>query len=154
MGNFRSDNRGGSKAGFGGERKSFGSSGSRDRRGGGRSFGGRSGGRGGGFGGGRDSGGRSGEMHDVICSKCGKRCQVPFRPTGSKPVYCSDCFRNEGAGSNFNSREQDRPMQSNASSEKLEQINAKLDKILEILENLEITDEEDEDGEEDEEDSE
>jgi CxxC-x17-CxxC domain-containing protein len=32
-------------------------------------------------------------MHDVICSNCGKMTQVPFVPTGSRPVYCQDCFQ-------------------------------------------------------------
>ena len=42
--------------------------------------------------GGRDS---RPKMHDATCNKCGKRCQVPFRPTGERPVYCSDCFEKE-----------------------------------------------------------
>lgn len=33
------------------------------------------------------------EMHDAVCARCGKDTQVPFRPTGTRPVYCSDCFR-------------------------------------------------------------
>jgi len=33
------------------------------------------------------------EMHDVICSNCGKPTQVPFVPTGARPVYCLDCFQ-------------------------------------------------------------
>ncbi len=37
-------------------------------------------------------------MHDAVCGKCGKRCQVPFRPTGERPVYCSDCFDKERDG--------------------------------------------------------
>jgi CxxC-x17-CxxC domain-containing protein len=32
------------------------------------------------------------QKFDAICSNCGKRCQVPFRPDGEKPVYCKDCF--------------------------------------------------------------
>jgi CxxC-x17-CxxC domain-containing protein len=32
-------------------------------------------------------------LHDVICSNCGKLTQVPFVPTGSRPVYCQDCFQ-------------------------------------------------------------
>lgn len=31
-------------------------------------------------------------MHQATCSKCGKECEVPFRPTSGKPVYCNDCF--------------------------------------------------------------
>jgi len=33
------------------------------------------------------------EMHPAKCSECGKDCQVPFKPTEGKPVYCRDCFR-------------------------------------------------------------
>lgn len=53
--------------------------------------GGSSYGAGGGFSGGGDRGPR--EMHDAVCARCGKDTQVPFRPTGARPVYCSDCFR-------------------------------------------------------------
>ncbi len=35
---------------------------------------------------------RSREMFDAVCANCGKTASVPFRPSGSKPVYCSDCF--------------------------------------------------------------
>jgi len=54
--------------------------------------GGRFGGRGG-FGGGRDRGPVT--MHQATCDKCGESCEVPFRPTGDKPVYCSACFGNK-----------------------------------------------------------
>ena len=51
------------------------------------------GGGGGGMGGGRggySSGPR--EMFTATCSGCGREAQVPFRPSGAKPVYCSECF--------------------------------------------------------------
>jgi CxxC-x17-CxxC domain-containing protein len=32
------------------------------------------------------------EMFQTTCSNCGREATVPFRPNGSKPVYCSDCF--------------------------------------------------------------
>jgi len=32
------------------------------------------------------------EMHDTICSECAQACQVPFKPTEGKPVYCRDCY--------------------------------------------------------------
>lgn len=35
---------------------------------------------------------QSREMHPATCALCGKQTQVPFRPSGDKPVYCSDCF--------------------------------------------------------------
>jgi CxxC-x17-CxxC domain-containing protein len=31
-------------------------------------------------------------MFSATCSSCGREAQVPFRPSGTKPVYCSDCF--------------------------------------------------------------
>ena len=43
---------------------------------------------------GRYGGGYGGprEMHDATCSDCGQACQVPFKPTEGRPVYCRDCF--------------------------------------------------------------
>ena len=32
------------------------------------------------------------EMHKATCSKCGKECEVPFKPLEGKPVYCRDCY--------------------------------------------------------------
>ena len=67
-------------------------------------YGGYSGG-GGGYGsrGGYGSSGESGgydtgerrprQMYDAVCANCGRTAQVPFQPTGSRPVYCSDCFQ-------------------------------------------------------------
>jgi CxxC-x17-CxxC domain-containing protein len=49
------------------------------------------GGGGGGYGGGGGGGGRK-EMFSVVCSECGKPAQVPFKPRGDRPVFCSDCF--------------------------------------------------------------
>ena len=33
------------------------------------------------------------EVHPAVCSACGANTMVPFKPSGDKPVYCSDCFR-------------------------------------------------------------
>lgn len=35
---------------------------------------------------------RDKQLFKATCSECGKSCEVPFRPTGEKPVFCSDCF--------------------------------------------------------------
>ncbi len=40
----------------------------------------------------RPSGRGSFEMFNVVCDECGEECQVPFKPSGDKPVYCSRCF--------------------------------------------------------------
>lgn len=39
-------------------------------------------------------------MHQAVCSNCGRSCEVPFRPTGDKPVYCRECFAAKGGASN------------------------------------------------------
>lgn len=50
------------------------------------------------------------EMHQATCATCGKACEVPFRPNGSKPIYCRDCFKNEGSDSQrSDNRSFDRP---------------------------------------------
>ena len=33
------------------------------------------------------------EMHKATCSDCGQECEVPFKPTEGKPVYCRDCYK-------------------------------------------------------------
>jgi len=84
--------------------------------------------RGGGFGGGRRDersnfgGGRGGDreerqMFPAVCDNCGKDCEVPFRPNGSKPIFCNDCFRKMGGNDreensdrfDFKSTSYDRP---------------------------------------------
>jgi len=62
------------------------------------------------------------EMHTVVCDKCGEECQVPFKPSTDKPVYCDACFEKKGG-----SRGQ------KDYSEDLKEINKKLDKILKII---------------------
>jgi len=32
------------------------------------------------------------QMYPVICAQCGVETEVPFQPTGVKPVYCLACF--------------------------------------------------------------
>ncbi|MBI2581636.1 DNA-directed RNA polymerase [Candidatus Woesearchaeota archaeon] len=49
----------------------------------------RNGGSGGGFR--RDSFGPR-EMHKATCSDCQQECDVPFKPTEGKPVYCRACY--------------------------------------------------------------
>ncbi len=131
----------------------------------GRGYRGRSSGRSGGFGGRRErSGGRdrdSGsferrrtEMHTAICDKCRKQCEVPFRPTQGKPVYCSECFRKDGDYGSSAKRDFEpskNTSQSGISSEQFNELNTKLDKILEILSNVQFEDVDEEDDEDEEE---
>ena len=45
-----------------------------------------------GSGGGYSDGYGQREMFTATCDSCGGQARVPFKPTGSKPVYCSECF--------------------------------------------------------------
>ncbi len=49
------------------------------------------GGYGGGSGGGYGSSQRT--LYDAVCSSCGVQTQVPFKPSGHKPVFCRDCYQ-------------------------------------------------------------
>jgi CxxC-x17-CxxC domain-containing protein len=107
------------EGGFGRGSSRFGS------RGTGRDFGGRDSERG--FDRGRGKSRADYEMHKVICDKCGKECEVPFKPTSSKPVYCSDCFKNPDTPRR---ESEGRP---SASKADLDIINEKLNKIMKAL---------------------
>ncbi len=74
------------------------------------------------------------EMFEAVCDNCGKDCKVPFRPTGGRPIYCSNCFEkgNNEPGRNPNAEPQ-RRAQSN-SNQDFASLNNKLDRILKILE--------------------
>jgi len=98
------------------------------------------------------------ELHEVTCDKCGVKCDIPFKPTNNKPVYCRSCFRKEGGAESrgssdrFESRGRDRDKDrfeskpkfeefkphnesstSSPSSDDLDKINRKLDKIMKAL---------------------
>lgn len=40
----------------------------------------------------RDNNFRERSFTKVICSDCSKECEVPFKPSGDRPVYCKECF--------------------------------------------------------------
>ncbi|RJQ27532.1 hypothetical protein C4577_01130 [Candidatus Parcubacteria bacterium] len=82
------------------------------------------------------------QMFKTTCSDCKKECEVPFRPTGNKPVYCNNCFRNMGGsdsrhtdnrGSKPNFDNRDRYPAQPQYKEQFEALNTKLDKILKLL---------------------
>ena len=43
--------------------------------------------------------GRPREMHKAVCSECKKECEVPFKPSGDRPIYCKDCYSQKKTGS-------------------------------------------------------
>jgi CxxC-x17-CxxC domain-containing protein len=94
-------------------------------------------------------GGRS-TMHPATCDKCGRDCEVPFQPTGEKPVYCNECFSATGGrdgqsrsaggyrNSRFGSQDSGRaPMRRESAgkdySQEFTSIHTKLDMIMEAL---------------------
>lgn len=82
----------------------------------------------------RRSGFEEKQMFDAMCDECGKNCQVPFRPTSGKPVYCSECFENRGNQSNRGGNRNQGQSQCECQCKgQVEALNAKLDKILKLL---------------------
>lgn len=39
---------------------------------------------------------RRSQKYQAVCSDCGKTCEVPFKPTGDRPIYCQTCFEKRG----------------------------------------------------------
>lgn len=71
-------------------------------------------------------------MFSAVCSKCGDTCELPFKPSGDRPVFCSTCFSEENSGHD-SARRENAPREDKALEHKLEAIHAKLDLILEML---------------------
>jgi len=124
----------------------------------------RSGGFRGGNGGGRPSfgGNRGGDrgpvtMHKAVCDECHNSCEVPFRPSGDKPIYCNDCFsskrgnddrgpRKDFGGDRAPRRDFDRPAPSFSKptqtsapvsddvKKQLSEMNSKLDRLINAIE--------------------
>lgn len=81
---------------------------------------------------GRD-GGRS-AMYAAQCDECGKECQLPFKPRGDKPVYCSECFESKGGGKNRGGRDGGRKVsRPSVDSDLLVSINDKLQTIIDLM---------------------
>jgi len=119
-----------------------------EKRRGGRGFG-----NGGGFGGGRKFGGHGGaprSMFQATCDKCGQSCEVPFKPSGDRPVFCSNCFKNQGnagagpkfapksfgdgnRGGNFGAGNTNISAGGAVSKGQFDALNAKLDRIISLL---------------------
>ena len=37
-------------------------------------------------------------MYEAICADCNKVCEVPFKPSEDRPVYCKECFAKRKSG--------------------------------------------------------
>jgi CxxC-x17-CxxC domain-containing protein len=73
----------------------------------------------------RGSDNRNREMFSAVCDKCGSKCEVPFRPSGGKPIFCDNCFtknkNNAPRGNNQGGRNQ------------MQELNTKLDTLIDAL---------------------
>ncbi|MFC1576488.1 CxxC-x17-CxxC domain-containing protein [Candidatus Omnitrophota bacterium] len=45
----------------------------------------------------------------VICADCNQECEIPFKPSGDRPVYCKECFSKRKTGNMFKSNRDTRP---------------------------------------------
>lgn len=43
-------------------------------------------------------------LHKAICADCKKECEVPFKPSQDRPVYCKGCFSARKKNGTFNIR--------------------------------------------------
>lgn len=102
---------------------------------------------------------------DATCDVCHKPCRVPFKPNGSKPVLCTNCFKKDrGAESTYSGKRSfagrderipgafgrskpagyGSPVRSAAPADsgkleaRLTAIEAKIDRILKMLDNSEL----------------
>jgi len=57
----------------------------------------------------RDDRPRDRVMHKSICADCKKDCEVPFKPSGDRPVYCKECFSKRKGGNVFKSPIENKP---------------------------------------------
>lgn len=112
-------------------------------------------------------GDREVQLFEATCTTCGKSCEVPFRPDGTKPVLCRTCFAEKNSSpaqsNSFSGRdrfsqderpqrrperpyESARPQQANVSSTKdyeplvrqITAIDAKLNQIMDYVKALEV----------------
>lgn len=78
--------------------------------------------------------GRSGDrqMHTAVCDKCGGKAEVPFKPTGDKPIYCSNCFKSDRSRGRHGGG--DKRGRGDQMSEQIRSLNNKMDRIISLLE--------------------
>ena len=71
-------------------------------------------------------------MTRVTCDACGKSCEVPFKPTGDKPVHCSDCFRKTGGSKSSGADHSEDFKKLNV---RFDELNEKIDRLISSLDN-------------------
>ena len=91
-------------------------------------------------------------MNKAICDQCHKQCEVPFRPTAGKPVYCNDCFggkRETGPKKGFGGDYKTPPrtdfgndvkkVSGEEIKKQIEVLNVKIDKLARLIEAMTVS---------------
>ena len=73
----------------------------------------------------RDDRPRERKFTRAVCSQCGKECEIPFKPTGDRPVYCRDCFSGHNSSEPFKEKFGNRPREVNRGEAKASGFNKK-----------------------------
>jgi len=83
---------------------------------------------------------KSHKLYPAVCDNCGNNCEVPFKPTSDKPIYCSQCFGDKRSSNRRHTSGkpvQHSHLQTNPDvknlEKKLTQLEEKVDKILSLL---------------------
>ncbi|MEI7719883.1 MAG: CxxC-x17-CxxC domain-containing protein [bacterium] len=94
------------------------------------------------------------ELFSATCSQCHKPCEVPFRPSSERPVFCRDCFNSRDTSERSFSgkpsypsrtpygKNQDQrpttstPTHTNELAQQIDAINKKLDALMRLVEGL------------------
>ena len=50
----------------------------------------------------------------VVCAECSKECEIPFKPSGDRPVYCKECFAKRKQAGRLNLNRNSEPQQKQA----------------------------------------
>ena len=58
----------------------------------------------------QDNGPRERTYTRAICADCGKECEIPFKPSGGRPVYCKECFSKHRKDNPFDANRGNRPV--------------------------------------------
>jgi len=73
-------------------------------------------------------------MYEAICDECGEKCEVPFKPSSDKPIYCSNCFAKKNESGDRGARGDNRDRgRGDDFGKQFKAITEKLDEILQVL---------------------
>lgn len=78
-------------------------------------------------------------MFNATCNDCGARCELPFKPSGGRPVFCRDCFKKQDDGDQRRTPQRFEPKGRDSSRElkeiieQLKMIGSKIDSLAKAM---------------------